>query len=65
MEVLRVTSRKRQGLTMIISNGLGLIVGTIVYFTTTTPVIVPLMVQMAVTFVTSYFGLQIIKPDVP
>ena len=65
MEVERVTSRKKQGLTMIISNGLGLIVGTIVYFTTTTPVIVPLMVQMAVTFVTSYFGLQIIKPDVP
>ena len=65
MEVERVTSRKKQGLTMIISNGLGLIVGAIVYFTTTTPVIVPLMVQMAVTFVTSYFGLQIIKPDVP
>lgn len=65
MEVERVTSRKKQGLTMMISNGLGLIVGAIVYFSTSTPVIVPLLIQMVVTFITSYFGLLIVKPDVP
>ena len=65
MEVERVTSRKKQGLTMMISNALGLIVGAIVFFTTNTPVIVPLLVQMVVTFITSYFGLMIVKPDVP
>ena len=60
-----MTERKKQGLTMMISNALGLIVGAIVFFSTSTPVIVPLLVQMIVTFITSYFGLMIVKPDIP
>ena len=60
-----MNERKKKGLTMMISNAIGFAVGAIVYFTTNTPIIVPLLVQMAVTFITSYFGLQIVSPEVP
>ena len=60
-----MTQRKKVGLGIIISGAVGIVVGVVVMATTTTPLIIPLIVDFVIMVGGSLFSLAIVKPDIP
>jgi len=60
-----MTERKKLGLAMIVGHAVGVIVGIVVYATTSTPAIVPLAVGFICDVATQFIGYAIVRPDVP
>ena len=57
-----MTDRKKKGVTMMVTGGLGIAAGIIVYATTQTPTWVPLVIQV-VGIVAGFFGITVVYPD--
>jgi hypothetical protein len=60
-----MTERKKVGLGMIISHGIGVAVGVVVYYTTSTPTIVPLAAGFVAAAVGTWLNIKINVPDIP
>ena len=60
-----MTERKKTGLGMIISHGIGVAVGFVVYYTTNTPAIVPLAAGFVAAALGTWLKIRINVPDIP
>ena len=60
-----MTQRKKQGVAMMIGHGVGVVVGLIVFATTSTPAVVPVIVGAVIAIASSWLGYTIIPPDIP
>lgn len=62
---MALTDRKKKGLAMVVGHGCGVIVGMIVFWTTSTPVIVPILIGTVISIATNYIGIAITTPEIP
>jgi hypothetical protein len=60
-----MTERKKVGLGMIISHGIGLVVGVVVYYTLNTPALVPIAAGFVAAAFSTWLNIKINVPDIP